>query len=423
MQKDDSSPTDKAPGLRSGKPYQNVVDPKTLVKHRAPRKVKTADNENTTVSPQATTSSQYSGSNVERSPITTASEGQCADRLESQVNETSRHIDSPRTQISKLTELATSHVASVSKYFTIPNKYSREQFLEDLAKRKEQREQQVINTEAQETQQTTSVDQVNTSEMDAAAIQALVNESVKEAIAQENDNQNQVQGQPRGGGYYRSRPYSGQGRGEDRGRINPRRPVGRGGSRRREIPTVFDREVTSFTTPPSQDIITQLRTLPDDLKKHIEWVRTNIQNIQAKNKEYYDRRHIAHPFKSGDKVLIKNHARSDKAAHKIQKLLRKWIGPFVLGAQAEDNDVTFEILTIPHLKRVGQRHVNDLRPYVERKTVKRRLITSPDVEDIDDNELEEPTQQQVLPPRRARTRLDYRTLAGYKTKKKTNDRQ
>ncbi|CAL8135997.1 unnamed protein product [Orchesella dallaii] len=116
--------------------------------------------------------------------------------------------------------------------------------------------------------------------------------------------------------------------------------------------------------------------------------------------------------------MILNHSRSDKAAHKIQKLLRKWIGPFLLGSQAEDNNVTFEILTIPDFRRVGSRHVSDLKPYVERRTVRQRLVASPNVEDIDNTD--EPTdkqeQQPARPTRRTRERLDYKTLAGYKTK-------
>ncbi|CAL8097762.1 unnamed protein product [Orchesella dallaii] len=198
-------------------------------------------------------------------------------------------------------------------------------------------------------------------------------------------------------------------------------------ARRRKIPTAFDRGMSRFNPKPNDTVLQQLKTLPKNLKRHIEWVKKNIRRMQKSNKTYYDRKHIPHPFKAGDKVMIRNHARSDKTAHKIQKLLRKWIGPFLLGAKAEDNDVTFEILTIPDFRRVGRRHVNDLRPYVERRTVRRRLVTSPNVDSIDNaDEPEDAEEEQVNPApvsRRVRQRLDYRTLAGYKTRKRTNNPQ
>ncbi|CAL8111220.1 unnamed protein product [Orchesella dallaii] len=186
-----------------------------------------------------------------------------------------------------------------------------------------------------------------------------------------------------------------------------RRPYGIGvyptRGRGREIPTAFDREMSKFNPKPNETVLQQLKTLPKDLKRHIEWVKKNIRRMQKSNKTYYDKKHIPHPFKAGDKVMIRNHARSDKAAHKIQKLLRKWIGPFLLGAKAEDNDVTFEILTIPDFRRVGRRHVNDLRPYVERRTVRRRLVTSPNVDSIDNaDEPEDAVAEQVNPARVSR---------------------
>ncbi|CAL8146066.1 unnamed protein product [Orchesella dallaii] len=186
----------------------------------------------------------------------------------------------------------------------------------------------------------------------------------------------------------------------------------------REIPSAFDREMTDLTNKPKEQVLAELKSLPTELRRHIEWVKNNIRKRQAENKTQYDKRHITHPFKSGDKVMILNHSRSDKAAHKIQKLLRRWIGPFLLGSQAEDNNVTFEILTIPDFRRVGSRHVSDLKPYVERRTVRRRLVASPNVEDIDntDEPTEDQEQQPGRPTRRTRERLDYKTLAGYKTK-------
>ncbi|CAL8135983.1 unnamed protein product [Orchesella dallaii] len=197
--------------------------------------------------------------------------------------------------------------------------------------------------------------------------------------------------------------YPTRGRGENRGgdqqngnnRGNNRAMSSRG--------RAFDREMSDFKPKPLETLLDQLKTIPKDLKRHIEWVKNNIRKMQKANKTYYDKKHIPHPFKSGDKVMIRNHARSDKTAHKIQKLLRKWIGPFLLGAQAEDNDVTFEILTIPEFRRVGRRHVSDLRPYVERRTIRRRLVTSPNVDNVDNaDEPRDVSENQEEPARTSR---------------------
>ncbi|CAL8069465.1 unnamed protein product [Orchesella dallaii] len=221
------------------------------------------------------------------------------------------------------------------------------------------------------------------------------------------------------------RGYPTRGRGEYRGADN-RGSNTRGNNRGREIPTAFDREMSESDPRTQETILKELEKLPQELRRHIHWVKNNIRKMQKSNKTYYDRKHIPHPFKSGDKVMIRNHARSDKTAYKIQKLLRKWIGPFLLGAKAEDNDVTFEILTIPDFRSVGRRHVNDLRPYVERRTVRRRLITSPNVDSVDNTDETQEVEEQGEPvrtSRRVRERIDYRTLAGYKTNKRTHNPQ
>ncbi|CAL8133943.1 unnamed protein product, partial [Orchesella dallaii] len=187
----------------------------------------------------------------------------------------------------------------------------------------------------------------------------------------------------------------------------------------REIPTAFDRDVCKSSESNTEAFLESIRSLPEDLKNHIEWVKENIKNMQKTNKVYYDRRHIPHPFKTGDKVMVKNHSRSDKAAHKIQKLLRKWIGPFLLGEKADDNDNTFEILTIPEGKAVGRREVKDLKPFVQRKTVKRKLVVSPRVEDIDNTiEPNEDSEEPAQTSRRVKERLDYRALAGHKSRRR-----
>ncbi|CAL8107853.1 unnamed protein product, partial [Orchesella dallaii] len=187
----------------------------------------------------------------------------------------------------------------------------------------------------------------------------------------------------------------------------------------REIPTAFDRDVCKSSESNTEAFLESIRSLPEDLKNHIEWVKDNIKKMQKTNKVYYDMRHIPHPFKTGDKVMVKNHSRYDKAAHKIQKLLRKWIGPFLLGEKADDNDNTFEILTIPEGKAVGRREVKDLKPFVQRKTVKRKLVVSPRVEDIDNTiEPNEQSEEPALTSRRVKERLDYRTLAGHKSRKR-----
>ncbi|ODM96211.1 Retrovirus-related Pol polyprotein from transposon 17.6 [Orchesella cincta] len=188
----------------------------------------------------------------------------------------------------------------------------------------------------------------------------------------------------------------------------------------RELPATFDREICGTNLPMNElEAKAFLSKIPEQMQRHVEYVKSKIAERQAKNKIYYDRRHIQHPFIPGDTVMIKNHARSDKAAYKIQKLLRKWIGPFTLGDQSDN--VTFEILTIPDGRVVGKRHVTDLRPFVTRRTVRRRLVTSPDVDTID--HADEPADEELTPParptRRGRARLDYRTLAEIRSDDRT----
>ncbi|CAL8101481.1 unnamed protein product [Orchesella dallaii] len=163
--------------------------------------------------------------------------------------------------------------------------------------------------------------------------------------------------------------------------------------------------MSEFNPPPTGALLDQLKNIPQELRRHIEWVKNNIRKMQKSNKTYYDKKHLPNPFKSGDKVMIRNHARSDKTAHKIQKLLRKWIGPFLLGSKAEDNDVTFEILTIPDFRRVGRRHVSDLRPYVQRRTIRRRLVTSPNVDNVDNADEPENVAEDPEEPARTSRRM------------------
>ncbi len=151
--------------------------------------------------------------------------------------------------------------------------------------------------------------------------------------------------------------------------------------------------------------------LPEKLRAVIEYVRKNITQVQETNKKHYDTKHIPHNFQCGDRVLIRNHERSDKAAKKIMKLNRRFIGPFILGAQL--NAVTFEILSLPIRKLVGKRHVNDIKPYVRHARSNRRtVVRSPVTDQIEEisEERDDSQERMTLRPRR---RVNYRTLAGY----------
>jgi hypothetical protein len=174
----------------------------------------------------------------------------------------------------------------------------------------------------------------------------------------------------------------------------------------RIIPLPFDRvldDCNGHVTPSPQPNI-----LPAKLNEVISFVRQNIIEAQKRNKHYYDLSHIQHPFKEGDYVLLTNHQLSNKEEGIMQKLTPRFVGPYQLGRQL--TPITFEVISLPECKHIGKRHVNDLRMFYVRPGFNVSTLKSPQVQ---------PDGQLTPQPRvlRQRQRVNYRTLAGYHTRK------
>ncbi|CAL8123717.1 unnamed protein product [Orchesella dallaii] len=129
--------------------------------------------------------------------------------------------------------------------------------------------------------------------------------------------------------------------------------------------TVLDRKLAKMEELDEKTILQQLRNIPDKMKKIAKWVGQNIANAQRRNKLYYDKKRRQHNFKTGDFVLIKNHQLSSKIEHRAAKLLKRYIGPYELGKQ--EDEVNFEILTIPGKRPFCKRHVDELKPFIDDK--------------------------------------------------------
>ena len=132
----------------------------------------------------------------------------------------------------------------------------------------------------------------------------------------------------------------------------------------RQLQFTFDREFSQLDQVDDATRIQELKLLPEKMRKAIAFARENIKKAQEVNKKYYDRKRQDHSFKTGDKVLIKNHEVSSKAKKRTKKMLPVWIGPFELGEQK--NELTFELLRIPDKSFYTIRHVCEMKHFVEK---------------------------------------------------------
>jgi len=130
----------------------------------------------------------------------------------------------------------------------------------------------------------------------------------------------------------------------------------------RELSVAVDHELLNKGEYDEVKHLEMLKKLPDKMKTIVKWITKNIKETQEGNKERYDKSHQPHSFKTGDLVWMKNHELSKKSAHKAQKLLKRWIGPYELGTQT--NEVTFELLTVAEKRSIGIRHVCELKPFI-----------------------------------------------------------
>jgi hypothetical protein len=133
----------------------------------------------------------------------------------------------------------------------------------------------------------------------------------------------------------------------------------------REIPVPFDRKLQDERENTNEEVLSELRELPQKLQEIIEWVRSNMIAAQDKHKLQYDKTHRNVNFQVGELVLIKNHSLSDKDAGVMQKFNNRWIGPVVLSKKV--SEVTYEIQNFHTKKPMGKRHVADMKPYFQRK--------------------------------------------------------
>ena len=180
----------------------------------------------------------------------------------------------------------------------------------------------------------------------------------------------------------------------------------------RQIPLPVDRNLQNDEERDPELVIQELNQVPEKLKSIIHWVRDNIIASQKENKKLYDRNHTMARYEPGDMVLVKNHSISNQEEGIMQKLSNRYSGPFMIGKQI--TPVTFSILTVPEKKCIGKRHVADLKPFVQRLSHIQVPLESPDLEQESKRSIPERvnTVKRCL---RKTPRVNYRTLAGYKS--------
>jgi len=127
----------------------------------------------------------------------------------------------------------------------------------------------------------------------------------------------------------------------------------------REIPLPVDRALQAESNFDSQKLASQL---PSQLKDLISFVRNNIFRAHDQSKQYYDagRREVS--FEVGEKVWVRNHELSDGDAHRAQKFMPKFIGPFTIKKKFGDTyylDVDGRLLP--------KRHVSELKAFHSRE--------------------------------------------------------
>jgi len=171
----------------------------------------------------------------------------------------------------------------------------------------------------------------------------------------------------------------------------------------REIPLPFDRSLQHDNSKPSPvpgEIVEKLKGI-------IEFVRTNIANMQHKNELEYNKKHRSSNFVEGDMVMIRNHTLSNASEDRMQKLLPRWIGPYRLGQQL--TKVSFRIHSLPDGKLIGKRHVTDLKPFMNKGVQGSSSAPLVSPENISVEPYQHPRKESL----RKKRRVNYRTLQGY----------
>jgi hypothetical protein len=128
----------------------------------------------------------------------------------------------------------------------------------------------------------------------------------------------------------------------------------------RDIPTPFDRNMQGETAV-SQSNPNQLAK---ELKNIITWVKYNMTNAKNRYKAYYDERHRAVEYSVGQLVWSRNHPLSSADEGVNKKLSPKWLGPFIISRKV--TPVTYALQDSLG-RSAATRHVNDIKPYIERR--------------------------------------------------------
>jgi len=177
----------------------------------------------------------------------------------------------------------------------------------------------------------------------------------------------------------------------------------------RELPVPFDRNLQDEVEADSDDLLEELQELPRKLQEIVHWVRNNIIKAQKINKSNYDKTHRHVEYEVGELVLFKNHGQSDKALAVMQKFNNRYIGPAKISKKI--SEVTYEIQNAQNNKPLGKRHVSDLKPYHQ------RLGAQPNTVDVKSGKKPHTDFPTVRRSQRNTKRVNYRTLAGYRSPK------
>jgi hypothetical protein len=108
-------------------------------------------------------------------------------------------------------------------------------------------------------------------------------------------------------------------------------------------------------------------------------------------------------FNVGDKVWVRNHQLSNAETSTVQKFLPKCIGPYQILSKFQ-NTYTLDL----EPQKIPKRHISDLKPFFERENTTNFPIA------MQEKLLDENPKIPVVRQLRAKSRIDYRRLAGHR---------
>ena len=153
----------------------------------------------------------------------------------------------------------------------------------------------------------------------------------------------------------------------------------------RELPLPFGRKLQEADTSTYVRTREELKHLPEKLKEVIDFVRNNMEKALLKHKKYFDKFHRELSFSIGELVMAKNHSQSNKIEGKMEKLSKRWIGPFKIHAKV--SNASYELIDPIKNKLLGKRHVSELKPFkgrLENTSIHRDLHHEDECNDSDE---------------------------------------